>query len=105
MKPHETVDPNIDKLVAALYGEMTDAERRDFDAQLLVDPALRAEWEELEGTRSFLKGHEVDDHVPSFLMVEANGRHQGRSPVGWLNDLRDRFGSWFSVGGWIANRS
>lgn len=102
MKRHEPVDPKIDKLVAALYGEMTDAERMDFDAQLQADPALRTEWEELEGTRSFLKGHEVDERVPSFLVVEAKGQARGRSPAGWLNDLRDRFGSWFSVGGWVV---
>ncbi|TPW05916.1 MAG: hypothetical protein FD129_2710 [bacterium] len=102
MKRHETVDPKIDKLVAALYGEMTDAERRDFDNQLRTDSALRAEWEEISGTRSLLSGWELEERVPSFLVVDA-GRQPRRAPAsGWLDALRDRFGNWFSIGGWVV---
>jgi len=102
LKRHESVDPKIDRLVAALYGEMTDADRRDFDAQLKVDAALRTEWEELSGTRSLLADWEVEDRIPSFLVVEAGGRNRRASAAGWLEGFRDRFGSWFSVGGWVV---
>ena len=81
MKRHDAVDPKIDRLIAALYGEMSDAERRDFDAELAADPALRAEWEEISGTRSLLAGWELEERVPSSPhehsgLLRATSRHR-----------------------------
>lgn len=101
MKRHEAVDPKIDRLIAALYGELSDAEQADFEAQLAVDPALRAEWEEISDTRSLLTGWELEDRVPSFVVVPAVVTRP-RVSMGWAEGLRERFGNWFSVGGWVV---
>ncbi|HEX7879024.1 MAG TPA: hypothetical protein VF720_06410 [Candidatus Eisenbacteria bacterium] len=101
MKRHEAVDPKIDRMIAALYGELNDAERLEFEKQLANDPALRAEWEEISGTRNLLTGWELEDRVPSFVVVPAVATRP-RVAMGWVDVLRERFGNWFSVGGWVV---
>lgn len=101
MKRHEAVDPKIDRLIAALYGELNEAEQASFEAQLATDPLLRAEWEEIVGTRNLLTGWELEDRVPSFVVVPAVVTRP-RVSMGWVAGLRDRFGNWFSVGGWVV---
>lgn len=101
MKRHEAVDPKIDRMIAALYGELNDTEQAAFEAQLKADPALRAEWEEISGTRNLLTGWELEDRVPSFIVVPSVATRP-RVSMGWAAGLRDRFGNWFSVGGWVV---
>lgn len=66
----ENMDPRIDKLVAYLYGELPESEARAFRRLLETDDALRAEYEELSGAREVLGGWEVEERVPSFVLVE-----------------------------------
>ena len=101
MKRHEAVDPKIDRMIAALYGELNDTEQAAFAAQLASDPALRAEWEEISGTRNLLTGWELEDRVPSFIVVPTVTTRP-RVSMGWVEGLRERFGNWFSVGGWVV---
>lgn len=56
MMSEETLDPRRQKLVAALYGELSDEEELEFQALLAEDPGLREDWEELRQTRSLLAG-------------------------------------------------
>ncbi|MBZ0267083.1 hypothetical protein K8I85_02920, partial [bacterium] len=66
---NERMDPRIDKMIAYLYGELPEAEERAFRRLLEKDDALRAEYEELAGTRETLRGWEVEETVPSFVLV------------------------------------
>ncbi len=63
------LDPRIDKLIASLYGELPEAEERELQRLLAEDGALRAEWEELRATRALLKGWEVEEAPPNFVIV------------------------------------
>jgi hypothetical protein len=101
LKRHEAVDPKIDRMIAALYGELNEADQAGFEAQLANDPALRAEWEEISGTRNLLSGWELEDRVPSFVVVPAVTT-RARASRDWVTGLRERFGNWFSVGGWVV---
>jgi hypothetical protein len=65
----ERLDPRIDTMMAALYGELSESEERAFRRLLETDPALRAEWDELQGSRSLLAGWKVEETVPSFVLV------------------------------------
>lgn len=65
----ESLDPKHEKMIAALYGELSEDEEREFMASLSTDEALRAQWEELQAVRSFLKRAEVQDPTPSFVYV------------------------------------
>jgi hypothetical protein len=79
-------------MIAALYGELTDAEARAFRERLAGDSALRAEWEELEGTRRLLRRAEVDESVPEFVfLAPAHPTAEGRPAMarsGWRGWLR-----------------
>lgn len=66
----ESLDPRIDKMMAALYGELPESEMRAFERVLEKDAALRAEWDELRGSRQFLEHWDVEDRAPSFVMME-----------------------------------
>jgi hypothetical protein len=57
-------------MMAALYGELSESEERAFHRLLEKDAALRAEWEELSGSRRLLAGWSVEERVPSFVLVE-----------------------------------
>ena len=70
----EDVDPRIDKMIAFLYGELPPAEEKAFRRLLEKDDALRAEWEELSGTRGTLAAWKVEEHVPSFVLVDGGGK-------------------------------
>lgn len=63
------IDPRLERLIASLYGELPKAEEQEIQRLLAEDPALRAEWEELRETRAILKGWEVEEAAPSFLVV------------------------------------
>ncbi len=95
---HDELDPRLQKLVAALYGELDDAEEREVRDLLDADPALRAEFEELDAARTFLRGWEEEpapDHVflapPEWAAgASGGGRRGGEEPGGlrgWLARL------------------
>jgi hypothetical protein len=82
----EPVDPRIDTLMAALYGELSEAEDRAFRRLLETDEALRAEWEELQEGREILSGWRIDEAVPSCVIAAK----EEKSPWwrGWTDRLR-----------------
>ena len=63
-------DPRMEKLIALLYGELPEEEERELRRQLVTDAALRAEWEELCGTRSILGRWEVNEPAPRVVFVQ-----------------------------------
>ncbi len=93
----QTPDPRIDRMMAALYGELPEAEERAFRRLLEKDPALRAEFEELQGTRGMLAGWEVKERAPSFVMVDSpsreregetgRGARRAATGMGWLDRI------------------
>ena len=50
----ESLDPKLQTLIAALYGELDAEALERFQASLEEDPLLRAEWEELREARALL---------------------------------------------------
>jgi hypothetical protein len=66
----DPLDPRVDQLIAALYGELSAEERARFEKQLESDPVLRAEWEELHLARRYLSAWELEERVPSFVLVD-----------------------------------
>jgi polyhydroxyalkanoate synthesis regulator phasin len=80
-----------EKMVAALYGELSEEEMRDFQARLLEDAALRAEWEELREARAFLQHAEAPEESPEFVfLAPAEAGRPMRAPRihGWRDWLR-----------------
>ena len=71
------VDPRIDKMMAYLYGELPEAEERAFRRLLEKDDALRAEYELLTETRELLGAWDVEERVPSFVLVEGTTAPKG----------------------------
>jgi len=67
----EPLDPQRERMIAALYGELDPDEERALRALLAEDDALRAEWEELSAARAFLGRAEVCEPAPSFAFLEA----------------------------------
>jgi hypothetical protein len=87
----EQLDPRIDKMVAFLYGELPEGERRAFERMLERDDALRAEFEELSSVRGALSGWEVEEHAPSFVLVEDRKDRKAAEP---RFGLLERFTEW-----------
>jgi len=86
---NEQTDPRIDKMVAFLYGELPEGERRAFERMLEKDDALRTEFEELKSVRGVLAGWEVEERAPSFVLVEGREAKEAPAP-----GLLDRFTEW-----------
>jgi hypothetical protein len=82
------LDPRIQKLMASLYGELSEEEEREFQALLAEDDALRAEWEELNDARVFLKAWDAAEPAQGFVFVEP----QPRGPVRARRAPGGRFG-------------
>ena len=100
----EPLDPRIDRMMAALYGELPDAEERAFRRLLEKDDALRAEFEELRETREMLGGWEIEEKVPSFVLVDG-ARESGRTAGGataprWSERLAGFFRPLFDRPAW-----
>jgi anti-sigma factor RsiW len=88
------VDPRIEKMVAYLYGELPESEERAFRRLLQDDDALRTEYEELAATRETLRGWEVEERAPSFVLVDgaAPAERPGRRAAargGWWARFTD----------------
>jgi len=86
---NEHTDPRIDKMVAFLYGELPEGERRAFERMLERDDALRAEFDELKSVRGVLAGWEVEERAPSFVLVEGREKKRDAAP-----GLLERFSEW-----------
>jgi anti-sigma factor RsiW len=88
----EKIDPRIDRMMAALYGELTESEERAFRRLLEKDDRLRVEFEELKETRRLLGGWEVEERVPSFVLIDGEGERAAGRPAaigsGWLERVR-----------------
>jgi hypothetical protein len=66
---HEPLDALRQKMIAALYGELCEEEERELKARLAEDAELRADWDELQTARDFLKSAETEEPVPSFVFL------------------------------------
>lgn len=85
----EPIDPKRERLIAYLYGEMTEEESKSFVRLLESDTTLRAEYEELCGAREMLSGWRVPEPTPSFVFLnETAGRPQGAAWWKKLDFLR-----------------
>jgi len=86
-----------DRMVAALYGELPPEEEEEFLTQLAHDPVLRAEWDELQESRGFLRAAEQEaaDTDPGFVFQlpaaagagDAAGRKRERARGWWVSLL------------------
>ncbi len=93
----EPLDPRIDRMMAALYGELSETEERGFRRLLEKDDALRAEFEELKGTREILGDWEVEERVPSFVLVDravaepssSSAKRRASAGPGWFERFRE----------------
>jgi hypothetical protein len=87
----QPMDPRAERLIALLYGELPQAEETALRREIEMDPALKAQWEELVGTRSLLGGWEISEPAPGFVFV---GQGEAKSnPVralrrGWREMLQ-----------------
>ncbi|MGQ0720326.1 MAG: hypothetical protein ACT4PE_01990 [Candidatus Eiseniibacteriota bacterium] len=96
----ENLDPRIDRMMAALYGELSESEERAFHRLLEKDEALRTEWEELRGARRAIAGWEVKERVPRFVLLEdtvprrAQARSSGGVLARWLEPFRAMRMNW-----------
>jgi hypothetical protein len=79
------IDPRIEKLIASLYGELPPDDERALKAELADDAALRAEWDELVAARGLLRGWEIEEAAPSFVLVGGDepARARRRAPGGF----------------------
>lgn len=87
------LDPRMEKLVALLYGELSAEEERLLRLQIESDPALRAEWESLGGTRSLMQAWENEDAPPQFVFLQEDESKQAvtrviRPATGWRARMR-----------------
>ena len=83
------LDPRIDMLVAALYGELSEEEWSRFERLLAEDRELRQEWEELQGTRRALASWEIEEAAPAFVLLEPKERvERSTSPGTWVARIR-----------------
>ncbi len=65
----DALDPRRDRMIAALYGELSAEEERAFHEALATDAGLRAEWEELTAARGFLQESRVEEKAPAFSFL------------------------------------
>ena len=82
------LDPRIDMMVAALYGELSEEERNRFEKSLAEDEELRREWIELQGTRHALASWEVEETAPSFVLVDPRPSSRRSEPRGVAERIR-----------------
>lgn len=70
----DTIDPRMAMLVASIYGELSSEEEAQLREMLAADAELRAEYEELVGTRALLRAWELDETeaAPRFVMVSSD---------------------------------
>lgn len=86
----EAIDPRRERLIAFIYGELSESESRAFQKELDADEALRLEFNELSGTRETLAGWRVPEPTPSFVFVDEPSRSRPRSRPTWWKTLFSR---------------
>jgi len=94
----DPVDPRLEKLVASLYNELSEEDERALQREIEADPGLRAEWEELRSTRSLFGTLEVEEEIPSFVLVDPAPAEPVRERAGFGARLT---GLW-AWGGWAV---
>ncbi|MBD3334883.1 MAG: hypothetical protein GF355_05155 [Candidatus Eisenbacteria bacterium] len=77
----EHLDPIRERMIAALYGELPEEEEREFRKLLETDETLRAEWEDLQFSRAFLKKADAAEATPSFVFVSPLERPADAEPA------------------------
>ena len=101
----DALDPHRDRMIAALYGELSAEEERALHEALAMDAGLRAEWEELTAARGFLQESRVEEKAPAFsflLPVDSSIDRASRSPRETAREEERRFetrraGSWAAL--------
>jgi len=81
MTDERQLDPLREMMISALYGELGTGEMKRFEESLENNEDLRAEWDELRGTRRFLSvvGGEDDEVEFSFtLPVDRDDKDRGQ---------------------------
>ncbi len=63
------LDPQREKMIAALYGELPPDEMEAFLAALEENEELKLEWNELQGTRAFLQQADQESAAPQFQFL------------------------------------
>jgi len=89
----DVLDPRMQKLVAALYGELSGEEEAEFQELLASDPALRAEWEELQASRFVLASLDTEEASPGFVFLTGESRPPRPGPAGFAARVRRWFGA------------
>jgi hypothetical protein len=94
----DKLDPRMQQMVAALYGELSESEETEFRELLASDPRLQAEWAELQESRFALAALEQEEAAPSFVFLgeEDERRALSHTPGGVGDRIRgflDRLGS------------
>jgi len=84
------LDPVRDRMIAALYGELPPEEEEEFLTRLASDPALRAEWDELQQARGFLQEADATEPDPGFVFELPAAARGGAAPHG----VRERLRAW-----------
>ncbi len=79
---HEAIDPRRERLVAFLYGELSESEAREFRGVLATDAGLARELEEMRGAREALADWRLPEPTPSFVFVDEPAASKPRGP-GW----------------------
>ncbi len=104
------IDALRQRMIAALYGELTPQAQLEFEAELAADETLRREWEELRGARAFLGATPLEDEAPQFVFLDSEpaagragagstrARARGRFAWGWLAPWRSPVGGFALAG-------
>lgn len=96
----ESVDPRFEKLVALLYGELSEDEEREIRRELMTDAALRAEWEGLQSSRTLLQGWQMEERAPRLVFVQKTAGAAGQAGLRRESGWRERFRTWLAAPAW-----
>lgn len=77
----KSLDPQRDRMVAALYGELPPDGLAELEAACAEDESLRRDWEELRTAKSFLQRAAQEETEPDFTFVWP--RDEPARPRGW----------------------
>jgi hypothetical protein len=66
-------EPIPEKLVALLYGELSEAEAEDLRARIAADPSLQEAWEALDRSHRLMMSSEDEEAPPRYVFVPTSG--------------------------------
>jgi hypothetical protein len=98
MTDERPLDPLREMMISALYGELSTGEMKRFEDALKNDTDLRAEWDELRGTRNFLSVAGNEEETAEFrftLPVDVSRGDQNVEEVGRV--VRGPWRRWFTA--------